>query len=258
MLRAGWEEDTLAKVHALRPLLRGVKTTGFLLAVVSFASVAALQQSRPVGAESFLFQTVQCVVGAVLGDTCPQSSGSTGQEATVTSSSRSASSNGSSGNGGQGQGNGKTSSAPTAGSQPSTGGAGSFATPPIDPAEMQNKALNNYAALPDTPAAITDGMQQFQGASQQVFPYGLRSAASTDTGPASFINPSGEGWQVMGVAWYWWVSGIAAIAAIMWAMTAAAVRRYQYKFAIILSNREDETTKQNQTASEKSLYTPQG
>lgn len=234
MLRAEWEEDTLAKVHALRPLLRGVKITGFLLAVVSFASFAALQQSRPVGAESFLFQTVQCVLGSVLGKTCE--SGSAATQLAYSSASGQSSSRSSSGQGqppqgaNQGNGNGKAAPAPPADPQTATD-ANSFAMPLIDPIEIQSKALNSYAALPDTPLTMADTMQQFQGNSQQVFPYGIRSAASTDAGPVSFVKPSREGWQVLGIAWYWWVLVAVIVMVAVWRV-AKVVRRRQGKILL--------------------------
>lgn len=178
--------------------LRGARMYLFIIAVISLSLLASLFHSRPAHAEDFLRKTVQCVVGVLFREDCQQNTPTPHIETAPASD--------------------------PAASQPSTTSSSSSAVatpqPPttVSPAQVNSQVVRmtpidtQLAAheLPSWSRAAYDGVALTDSLPYGLA-YGLADGVSANSEP---LEATREGWRILGILWYWWAAGIAAMVGV--------------------------------------------
>lgn len=179
--------------HTTATVLRGVKTSLFLLAVIGASTLLSLSSPRPAQAEGLLYG-LTCTVGGLLGRSCerapespappPPASGGTNNETDQPTSGGSVS---------------PASPAPT-----------TQALPSPDPVELNQELLDEMPAIAS--ADSVNSRYTFPAHVAPVLYTGDTAAVlgQSATGP---IEASQHGWKILGVSWVWWLAMIALVGA---------------------------------------------
>ncbi|MDB5162512.1 MAG: hypothetical protein JWN28_119 [Candidatus Saccharibacteria bacterium] len=186
--------------------LRAARIGVPLFAIVSMSLFFSLLHSQPANAEGFLDRTLRCTVGALLGAQCPNTPEQVVTPVTPTAT-------------------------PTAG--PSTSSPSPTQAQPAPTPQPSKAQVNTAQPVQMAPLAVelaqTQKLPSFPSTtSRNTVPawtafansYG-QGRAATDLGDSA-LQPSQDGWRILGVSWYWWGIGIVATALV----TRLFMRRY--------------------------------
>jgi pyruvate/2-oxoglutarate dehydrogenase complex dihydrolipoamide acyltransferase (E2) component len=186
--------------------LRGVKNYLFILTSISLSLFFSVIPSQPASAEGFLFKTVRCVVGGLLGSDCQTAP--TPAPTPAPAPSTPAPAEPQPANPSQPQ-----QSAPSA-TQPQAAPVRKPANTQLNEMAPINIDMPQTSELPALPATRRDSVQastiEYAFANRGVFGQNTTSA-QTDQ-PA--FQPSREGWRILGISWYWWAAGIGVIVGV--------------------------------------------
>lgn len=168
-----------------------------MLTVALTSSYITIQNSRPTQAESLLYR-LGCVVDNLLLGNCPPSSSQT-----------------------------KPSQEPApAPTQNTSGGArtGSGEVSPQQPTMTPEPIEFNETPLPLSAVPPVDNMSTKKGILSSVYqlPSSSGNAASADVlgvqRDAPVIAATRHGWEILGIAWYWWTVGILGVTGLYMAV----------------------------------------
>ncbi|MDB5180331.1 MAG: hypothetical protein JWO54_89 [Candidatus Saccharibacteria bacterium] len=184
--------------------LRAARIGVPLFAIVSMSLFFSLLHSQPANAEGFLDRTLRCTVGALFGSQCPPSTPEQVITSTQPVASQPAPSQSPSSNAGSTQ---PAQSQTIVGRQPS-------AVQPLQMAPLSVE-LTRVQELPIFPST----MNQSSIPAWVTFATNYGQVKGTFDLGDSALQPSGEGWRIFGISWYWWVA-VTLVTAILgrWAM----------------------------------------
>jgi hypothetical protein len=200
------------KRQASITVLRGVKTSLFLLAVIGVSTFLSLSSSRPVQAESLLY-TLRCTVTGLLGDSC------TPVTESPTTNPKPTPGEGNTNPGttkpGSGGGAGNTSNAPGQGSQP------------VEAPEPIKLGAGLLEEMPGVASAQPVSQGYTYPAHIAPVEYPGNDVAILGEATTAPLEASEGGWRILGVSWVWWLSILAALTALVWGIVVVLRRRQE-------------------------------
>jgi len=178
-----------------RPILRGIKTSAFLFAVLIVSTIVVIQSPRQTHAEGLLY-TVGCSVVNLLTKVCQKPTTETTAPAPTTTQPATSTQT--------------TTPQATPSSEPMTT---QVATEPIS--EGTPAPLDTSTLQPIHPAAKTTETQpMYSYPSRFLMSIGQGSYSSEVmrvTTEDSYLQATPQGWRFMGMLWYWWIIIIGVI-----------------------------------------------
>lgn len=174
---------------------KGIKRTAVAMALILATVLTSIVYTRPVNAEVFNSKkSVQCMIRIVWFQGCkavvnPGETGRNTTPSTTPGTSKNYSDESGAGSGGSSAGD-------------------SALYPPLD--ITVSKLDTEVPALP-APVGATGASSQSSAHASVLTPL---YSVSDDTASAPFDTPlrtTGEGWHILGIAWYWWLAGIAVV-----------------------------------------------
>jgi len=181
--------------------LHGVKLYLFILAIISISLIVSVLHSQPAKAEGVLGRTLRCVVGGLLGSECPAPVTQTPAAPVAPAAEPQPAAT-----------NSNTNTAPPVQTQP-VAQPGAASTVPLAPIEMAEPVVE-ASELPALPYATHRG-----GIQAEFMNFVMRNSQvqppATGVLGATALEPSREGWKILGIAWYWWGIALTTVA-ILW------------------------------------------
>lgn len=200
-------------MRILRSAQQGTKVAMFLLLALGLSSLLTLSISRSTYAERSLLGTVRCLVRTVLWVQCPTTKPTPTEQGTTKPETPQ-----------QTQSENPPASTPEKSEQPVL----DTPMPPVaEKVELPEKITAPQPIIPkvtDTPGQgerMTDA--EYLAYFNTYSPYAV--AGAHDEAPTVPLQRSSEGWQVFGVAWYWWVVGILGAVSAFLSVKYAILRK---------------------------------
>lgn len=199
-------------MRILRSAQQGTKVAMFLLLALGFSSLVTLSISRSTYAERSLLGTVRCLVRTVLWVKCPTTKPAPTEQSTAKPETPR-------------QTQSETSASTSEGSAQSAVDA---PMPPVtDKVELPEKITAPQPTIPKVTDAPGQGERMTNAEYLAYFntysPYAV--AGAHDEAPTVPLQRSAEGWQVFGVAWYWWAVGILGAVSAFLSVKYAILRK---------------------------------
>jgi|GEM_PF-3168461 len=176
-----------------RPSLRGAKMMTFLLGLLLLPTIIVIATPRPTYAEGLL-NKVGCLVGSLLDVNCTNSSGSSPSSKTNPTP--------------------PPSSSPSSPSGASSTPTSTSSTTAKQPLLTANPTLNTPIPDAQTLAPLSPPPSaHFATTTANVVPKigGSLLRPPYDTAAAAPIQATDQGWKVLGVLWYWWLTAIVGL-----------------------------------------------
>jgi hypothetical protein len=173
--------------QALNPILRGVKTSLFLLTVLCVSMVLNVSHSRPASAESLLYG-LTCTVTGLLGSQCETKMAPPQEEPEET----------------PGKSGGETNNGSSGGGAAGNSGNSSKNSPAVvpEPIVLEEELLEELPTVASVstasrsytfPAHVAPLTQSYDGA---------EVLGQAVTAP---IESGESGWKILGISWAWWL-----------------------------------------------------